>query len=66
MSLKAQKQGIAPVIKELKLHETAQFPFKSYSVVNAAIQRIKTEQFGKNFKQNKNKDLKAVVVTRTA
>lgn len=56
---------VAPSLKKMNLYDSIEFSLTQYTVVNATIQRIRTES-GKSFIQKKNTETKKLKVTRTA
>ncbi|MDD4972601.1 MAG: hypothetical protein PHT07_24480 [Paludibacter sp.] len=55
---------IAPTLKKMNLYDSEEFPLTRYTSVNAAIQRVQTENESKKFTQKKNAETKSLKVTR--
>jgi carbamate kinase len=62
---KIKKDPIAPVLKNLELYKTVEFPLGRMTTVRATIQYISTEK-GIAFITKKNKENKVLEVTRIA
>ena len=57
---------IAPTLKKMNLYDSEEFLLTQYTSVNAAIQRVQTENEFKKFTQKKNNESRSLKVTRTA